>query len=204
VAILSLSACAETLSADVLSPRSHSSPRKAVSDQQHTELLVAPLGRSQSRTRNRCNGEGYESVALIPLHVGKSDWTPPIERPAKRAFSAEVIALGRGWQDTWLRLCPSSAPMKPCNRARPSSERWPKEFRSWPGCKCRSWIFWYNQRWYQYTGTPRIRWKAGLQSVHDPVALPKVMERWTASIATAEPFDMVFPLREPTENFAPS
>ena len=25
----------------------------------------------QSRTRNRCNGEGYESVALIPLHAGQ-------------------------------------------------------------------------------------------------------------------------------------
>ena len=35
----------------------------------------------------------------------------------------------------------------------------------------------------------------GWQSVHDPDVLPKVLERWKASIATGEPFDMVFPLK---------
>jgi len=35
----------------------------------------------------------------------------------------------------------------------------------------------------------------GWQSVHDPNVLPKVLERWTASIATGQPFDMDFPLR---------
>jgi signal transduction histidine kinase len=35
----------------------------------------------------------------------------------------------------------------------------------------------------------------GWQSVHDPVELPKVLERWKASIATGEPFEMTFPLR---------
>ena len=35
----------------------------------------------------------------------------------------------------------------------------------------------------------------GWQSVHDPKVLPKVLERWKASIATGQPFDMDFPLR---------
>ena len=35
----------------------------------------------------------------------------------------------------------------------------------------------------------------GWQSVHDPEHLPQVMERWTNSIATGEPFEMTFPLR---------
>ena len=35
----------------------------------------------------------------------------------------------------------------------------------------------------------------GWQSVHDPELLPDVLLRWQASIATGEPFDMVFPLR---------
>lgn len=56
-------------------------------------------------------------------------------------------------------------------------------------------IYWYNQRWYQYTGTtPRQMEGWGWQSVHDPKELPKVVERWKISIATGEPFDMVFPL----------
>ncbi len=57
-------------------------------------------------------------------------------------------------------------------------------------------IFWYNRRWYDYTGTTFEQmegWK--WQSVHDPRELPGVLERWNASIATGEPFDMVFPLK---------
>ena len=35
----------------------------------------------------------------------------------------------------------------------------------------------------------------GWQSVHDPEELPKVMENWTRSLSTGEPFEMVFPIR---------
>ena len=53
---------------------------------------------------------------------------------------------------------------------------------------------WYNRRWYEYTGTTPEQMEGwGWQSVHDPEALPAVMERWKASIATGEPFDMDFP-----------
>ena len=58
------------------------------------------------------------------------------------------------------------------------------------------WIFWYNHRWYEYTGTtPREMEGWGWQTVHDPAALPSVMERWTTSIKTKTPFEMIFPLR---------
>ena len=57
------------------------------------------------------------------------------------------------------------------------------------------WIFWYNRRWYEYTGTTPEQMEGwGWQSVHDPAVLPDVMVRWQASIATGKPFDMVFPL----------
>jgi PAS domain S-box-containing protein len=57
-------------------------------------------------------------------------------------------------------------------------------------------IFWYNRRWYEYTGsTPEQMEGWGWQSVHDPDVLPAVLEQWKASIASGEPFDMVFPLR---------
>ena len=37
-----------------------------------TKLLATSTDEDrQARTRNRCNGEGYESVALIPLYMGK-------------------------------------------------------------------------------------------------------------------------------------
>lgn len=57
-------------------------------------------------------------------------------------------------------------------------------------------IFWYNQRWYDYTGTtPEEMEGWGWQSVHDPAELPGVLKRWKASLATGDPMDMTFPLR---------
>jgi PAS domain S-box-containing protein len=57
-------------------------------------------------------------------------------------------------------------------------------------------IFWYNQRWYDYTGTkPEDMEGWGWQSVYDPQVLPRVMEEWTSAIATKSPFEMEFPLR---------
>lgn len=57
-------------------------------------------------------------------------------------------------------------------------------------------IFWYNERWYQYTGTtPQQMEGWGWQSVHDPAMLPQVLERWRASIQQGTPFEMEFPLR---------
>jgi PAS domain S-box-containing protein len=57
-------------------------------------------------------------------------------------------------------------------------------------------LTWYNRRWYEYTGTTPEQMEGwGWQNVHDPQALPAVMERWQASIATGEPFEMTFPLR---------
>ncbi len=65
-------------------------------------------------------------------------------------------------------------------------------------------IFWYNRRWYDYTGTtPEEMEGWGWQSVHDPETLPKVLERWKGSITSGEPFDMVFPLKGADGMFRP-
>jgi PAS domain S-box-containing protein len=57
-------------------------------------------------------------------------------------------------------------------------------------------IFWYNQRWYEYTGTTLEQMQGwGWHSVHDPDVLPIVVERWKDSLAKVQPFEMEFPLR---------
>ena len=39
-------------------------------------------------------------------------------------------------------------------------------------------IFWYNRRWYDYTGTTAEQMEGwGWQAVHDPAVLPEVLER---------------------------
>lgn len=65
-------------------------------------------------------------------------------------------------------------------------------------------IVWFNQRWHDYCGTTPASMEGwGWQSVHDPRALPDILVRWTASIATGEPFEMMMPLRGADGRFRP-
>ena len=65
-------------------------------------------------------------------------------------------------------------------------------------------IFWYNRRWYEYTGTTTQEMEGwGWQSVHDAAVLPEVLTRWKGSIASGEPFEMVFPLKGADRLFRP-
>ena len=57
-------------------------------------------------------------------------------------------------------------------------------------------IFWYNRRWYEYTGmSPETQEGWGWESVHDPAVLPRVLERWRQCLSTGNDFEMVFPLK---------
>ena len=65
-------------------------------------------------------------------------------------------------------------------------------------------IFWYNRRWYDYTGmSPESQDGWGWQSVHDPTELDRVLDQWKASLATGNPFEMTFPLRGADGHFRP-
>jgi PAS domain S-box-containing protein len=57
-------------------------------------------------------------------------------------------------------------------------------------------IFWFNQPWYEYTGTtPEEVEGWGWQSVYDPSVLTTVIENWQGVINAGQPFEMEFPLR---------
>ena len=65
-------------------------------------------------------------------------------------------------------------------------------------------IFWYNRRWYGYTGTtPEQMTGWGWRSVHDPETLPAVMANWSGAIERGERFAMTFPLRAADGSFRP-
>ena len=65
-------------------------------------------------------------------------------------------------------------------------------------------IFWYNRRWYEYSGTtPEQMTGWGWRVIHDPDMLPAVMARWAAAIAAGEHFEMTFPLRGADGRFRP-
>jgi two-component system, chemotaxis family, sensor kinase Cph1 len=55
---------------------------------------------------------------------------------------------------------------------------------------------WFNQRWYDYTGSNYKSMRGwGWHSVHDPIVLPRVINRWKNCVAEDKPFEMIFPLR---------
>jgi PAS domain S-box-containing protein len=65
-------------------------------------------------------------------------------------------------------------------------------------------IYWYNSRWYEYTGTTpeqMVGW--GWQAVHDPRVLPGVLERWRSSLQSGVAFEMTFPLKGADGLFRP-
>jgi PAS domain S-box-containing protein len=56
--------------------------------------------------------------------------------------------------------------------------------------------FWYNKRWYEYTGTTFEEMGGwGWQSVHDASRLPDVLARWRGAIRLGHRFEMEFTLR---------
>ena len=57
-------------------------------------------------------------------------------------------------------------------------------------------VFWYNQRWYDYTGTTFEEMQGwGWQKVHDSAELERLMVIWKNSLATGVAFEATFPLR---------
>src|SRR6476660_9238203 len=63
-------------------------------------------------------------------------------------------------------------------------------------------IFWYNDRWYEYTGTTLEEMQGwGWQKVHHPDEVDRVVERIKVAFATGEPWDDTFPLRSKTGEY---
>ncbi len=57
-------------------------------------------------------------------------------------------------------------------------------------------IFWYNQRWYDYTGTSLEEMEGwGWKIVQHPEHIDRVSEIWTKALSNGEPWEDTFPLR---------
>jgi PAS domain S-box-containing protein len=57
-------------------------------------------------------------------------------------------------------------------------------------------IFWYNQRWFDYTGTTLEEMQGwGWQQVHHPEHVDRVVAKFRRCIETGEPWEDTFPLR---------
>ena len=172
-----------------------------------TELLARTTDADrQSGTRNRCNGAGYESVALIPLRDGEERFgLLQLNDRRKGRFSAESIAL---WERLAGHLATAVSKFKAEEALRQSEKQFHELAEGIPQLAWMTnpdgWIYWYNRRWYEYTGTTPEQMEGwGWQSVHDPNELPRILERWKAALASGEPWEDTFPLRGADGVFRP-
>ncbi len=58
------------------------------------------------------------------------------------------------------------------------------------------WIFWYNKRWFEYTGTTLEEMQGwGWEKVHHPDEVERVKKKFKRHIESGEPWEDTFPLR---------
>jgi len=118
--------------------------------------------------------------------VGRADYADPARREGVLGMTGVVqdISTRRGAEDTLrqseevLRALANSIPQL-----------------AWMA-QADGAMVWFNERWFDYTGTTPdqvVGW--GWQETCEPSVLPAVMERWTASLRSGEPFEMEFPIR---------
>jgi PAS domain S-box-containing protein len=64
------------------------------------------------------------------------------------------------------------------------------------------WIFWYNRRWFEYTGTTLEQMQGwGWQQVQHPDHIDRVMDHFRHCLMTGEPWEDIFPLRGKDGNY---
>jgi PAS domain S-box-containing protein len=129
---------------------------------------------------------------------GITRWYEAVYEPS-RDFAGRIVGVVSYTRDTTERKLAEETLRKSEERLRTMADAVPQlVWMAQPD----GFIYWYNRRWYEYTGTTPEQMEGwGWQSVHDPEMLPKVLERWQLSIVTGEPFDMEFPLRSADGRF---
>ena len=177
----------------VLPPPSYSEHPEILTPESWARLQVA----IEKATKT---GMPYEVNLEIVCPDGTRKWITA-RGEAIRDENGRILALRGTAQDITERLRAQEA-------LRQSEERFRTMANSIPQlawiAHADGFIYWYNERWYEYTGTTPEQMEGwGWQCVHDPLVLPKVLEQWTASIATGQPFDMEFPLRGADGRFHP-
>ena len=150
-------------------------------------------------------GPGLVAIALSTLCVALLFFKPlhslPMAEPtviyslALTTLTGAVISLLIGsWRESQLRRTRAEETLRESEeKFRTLAEAIPQLCMM---ANADGWIFWFNQRWYEYTGTTFEQTKGwGWLSALDPEGVPEASERVQHSIATGEPFEMVFPLR---------
>jgi PAS domain S-box-containing protein len=139
------------------------------------------------------------ALICVPLHkAGRLVAAMAVHQATPRRWTDEEIDLvhlvaARCWE--------AIERARVARDLRESEERFRQMANSMPQLAWMAWpdgrVYWYNQRWYDYTGTTfeQMDGEGGWQLVHHPDTWRDVYDRYRSAIASGEPFEMTFPLR---------
>lgn len=137
-------------------------------------------------------GEPYEIEYRALHHSGEYRWLLGRAHPVRNE-AGEIIR--------WMGTCTDIDAAKRAEAELRESE---EQFRTmadalpqlaWMADE-KGWIYWYNRRWYEYTGTSLEEMQGwGWRKVHHPDHVDRVVERIQHSWETGEPWEDTFPLR---------
>jgi PAS domain S-box-containing protein len=148
--------------------------------------------------------EGRKHMASV---LAGKDWAGEFQvRRKDGSFVSAFVTLSgvRGEDGSVVGLVGVSQDLRSLKEMEGALRRSEEEFKAFANslpelcwmARADGYIFWYNERWYEYTGSTAEQMEGwGWQSVHDPTLLPSVLERWQESIRDGTAFEMEFPLR---------
>lgn len=123
---------------------------------------------------------------------GRARWVEATARPIKDG-SGRVIEVMLIHEDVTVRLLAERQLRASELRLRQLANTIPQ--MAWIA-DAQGMVDWYNDRWYEYTGTTAEGMTGrGWQHVMDPARLPEALAGWRHSLETAEPFQMTLPIR---------
>jgi PAS domain S-box-containing protein len=143
-------------------------------------------------THATTTGESYMAESRLRAADGSYSWFLLRGEPVRDATGSVV---------KWFGTCTDIEEMKRTQGALRESEELFLAMAN--GIPQLSWtatadgsIDWYNQRWYEFTGTSLEQMQGwGWQSVQHPDSLPRVLAGWKSALAEGRSFEMEFPLR---------
>ncbi|MFC3096744.1 sensor histidine kinase [Alteraurantiacibacter palmitatis] len=153
-------------------------------DRQHEEDEILAMIRSGVKVGQRLTRRRHRDGHLIDVWVSVS----PVHNAAGEIVGASKIARDAGSylrnqvelreaKERFETLANNIAPL--CWMANPDGH-----------------LFWYSQRWYDYTGTTFAEMDGwGWERVQHPDHLPRVKQRWIEALASGDEWEDIFPLR---------
>jgi len=128
----------------------------------------------------------------ITRHDGHTDWLNTHKVPLTND-AGEIIGVLGACENVTERLKAEHALREAEQQFRTLADSIPQ--LAWMA-RPDGWIFWYNKRWYDYTGsTPEEMEGWGWRNVHDPSQIDRVLASYRNAFETGEPWEDTFPLR---------